>query len=76
VLVREIEFSINADSEVYWELDQIDYRKLEEQDAVIVSANGSWFIRSFLPALVLLVIALSGVFFTLTERNREPRGLP
>ena len=76
VLVREIEFSINADSEVYWELDQIDYRKMEQEEAVILSADASWFIRSFLPALVLLVIALSGVFFTLTERNRAPRGLP
>jgi hypothetical protein len=75
VLLREIEFSVNADSEVYWELDQIDYRKLEQEDAVIISADASWFIRSFMPALVLLVIALTGVFFTLTERNREPRGL-
>ena len=75
VLMRDIEFSINANSEVYWELDQIDYRKLEQEDAVIVSADTSWFIRSFMPALVLLVIAFTGVFFTLTERNREPRGL-
>ena len=75
VLMRDIEFSINADSEVYWELDQIDYSKMEQEEAVIVSADASWFIRSFLPALVLLVIALTGVFFTLTERNRGARGL-
>ena len=75
VLLREIEFSISADSEVYWELDQIYYRKMEQEEAVIVSADASWFLGSFLPALILLVIALSGVFFTLTERNRAPRGL-
>jgi hypothetical protein len=75
VLTREIEFSIGANSDVYWELDQIDYRKVEQEEAVIMSADVSWFVHSFLPALVLLLISLSGVFFTLTERNRAPRGL-
>ena len=59
----------------FWSTDQIDYRKLEQEEAVIIDANASWFVRSFLPALVLLGIALSGIYFSLTERNRSPRGL-
>ena len=75
MLLRELEFSVSDENEVFWSMDQIDYRKLEQDEAVIISADGSWFIRSFLPALMLLVIALGGTYFSLTERNRKPRGL-
>ena len=75
MLLRELEFSVSDEGEVFWSMDQIDYRKLEQEEAVIIDADASWFIRSFLPALVLLAIALAGIYFSLTERNRSPRGI-
>lgn len=70
---REREFSLSDEREVFWSVDEGKIRALEREETVIVSADGAWFVQSFIPALVLLLIALTGIYFTLTERNRAAR---
>jgi Na+/H+ antiporter NhaD/arsenite permease-like protein len=38
----------------------------------ILPLSFNWFIDEMLPALVLLILAVIGIFWTLTERNKEP----
>jgi len=73
LLTREREFTVSDESEVFWVVDDMKISREMEEDTVIISANGLWLIRSLVPALVLLLIALSGVYFSLTERNRPAR---
>ncbi len=73
VLTREREFTISDESEVFWVVDDTKMSRDMQEDTVISEPSGSWLIRSFVPSLVLLLIALSSVYFTLTERNRVAR---
>jgi len=73
LLTREREFTVSDESEVFWVVDDMKISREMEEDTVIISANGLWLIRSLVPALVLLLIALSGVYFSLTERTRPAR---
>lgn len=74
VLGRELEFSVSEEGNVFWDA-KYNYDYYNEEDATIRDADLGWLIEDFLPALVLLTLALGGVYLTLTERNRAPRGL-
>lgn len=73
LLTREREFSVSDDGEVFWVVDDMKMSRDMQEDTVISDPTGSWLLRSFVPALVLLLIAMSSVYFTLTERNRPAR---
>lgn len=75
ILTRELEFSVSDEGEVFWDPDKTNFYEYEQDEQVITDATPEWFIEDFLPALVLLLLALSTVYFTLTERNRPARGL-
>lgn len=75
ILSRELEFSVSDEGEVFWDPDKVNFYEYEQDEQVITDASGTWFIEDFLPAFVLLLLALGTVYFTLTERNRPPRGI-
>jgi hypothetical protein len=74
VITRELAFTVNDAYEVSWAFDDVTKMSREmQEDTVIITPSGSWLIRSLAPALVLLLIALSGIYFSLAERNRPAR---
>ncbi len=75
LLSRELEFSISDDGEVFWDPDKMNFYQYEQDEETITGASGKWFIEDFLPAVVLLFLALGAVYLTLTERNRPARGI-
>ena len=60
---------------VLWDTDRSDSDQWEQDNNVIVSPDGRWLIQDFLPAFVLIVLAVGAVYGTITERNRPARGL-
>jgi hypothetical protein len=50
----------------------IDGKEPTSTEPTILPLSFNWFIDEMLPALVLLILAVIGIFWTLTERNKEP----
>lgn len=75
-LAREVPFAIAEDGEVQWDYYG-DPFKFEEQDTRILGPSWGWAVGDLLPALVLLVLAQSGIYLTMTERTkrRNPRAV-
>lgn len=74
-LAREIEMSVGDSGQVVWDTNQPFDEQWEQDNEVIVTADGRWLLEDFLPALVLIVLSLGSVYLTITERNRPARGL-
>ena len=74
-LSRDVEFEVTPEGTVTYDVEREINAQWEDDNTVIVEADGEWFIEDFLPALVLIVLALSVIYLTLTERNRPARGV-
>ena len=74
-LSREVDFEVTAQGTVTYDIEREINPQWEEDNTVIVDPDGEWFVEDFLPALVLVVLALSVIYLTLTERNRPARGV-
>lgn len=71
LLSRTLDFSIGEDGSVSWDYKGVNYGPLEAEEARVVGPSGEWFIEDLAPALVLVLLAQAGIFFTLVERNRR-----
>jgi hypothetical protein len=74
VLNRELPFTVDAEGRVYWDPD-VNYGMYNQEEETIRDADFEWLLEELLPSMVLLALALGGVYTTLIERNRAPRGL-
>ena len=52
----------------------VDNKVPTTTDPTISPISATWFIDEMLPALVLLLLAVVGIYWTITERNKEVRG--
>lgn len=75
LLSQTIDFEVTDSGVVLWDTDRSDSDQWEQDNNVIVSPDGRWLIQDFLPAFVLIVLAVGTVYVTITERNRPARGL-
>lgn len=74
-LSRSVDFELTAEGQVFYEIDRDRNPSWNEDNEVILSADGRWLVEDFLPALVLIVLSLAVIYLTLTERNRPARGV-
>ena len=74
-LSQELDFEVTDSGAVLWDTDRSDRDQWEQDNQVIVSADTRWWLEDFVPAFVLIVLALGSVFITVTERNRPARGV-
>jgi len=75
LLSQELDFEVTDSGAVLWDTDRSDREQWEQDNQVIVSADAKWWLEDFLPAFVLILLAVGSVFVTVTERNRSARGL-
>ncbi len=70
-LSRTLEFSLAENGDVDWDYYRNDQFSYEMDDSRILEPGGKWFFDDLLPALVLIGLAQTGVFLSLTERNKR-----
>jgi hypothetical protein len=75
-LSRELEFTLSDNGEVDWDYYRNDQFKYEMEDSRILEPGLPWFLNDLLPALVLILLAQTGVFLSLTERNKRRHTSP
>lgn len=74
-LRQEVEITVTESGLVMWDTKRPYDAEWEQDNEVIVDADGEWFIEDLLPALVLILLSLGSVYLTITERNRSARGV-
>ncbi len=74
-LSQELDFEVTDSGVVLWDAQRSDRNQWEQENQVIIAADGAWWLEDFLPAFVLILLAAGTVFLTVTERNRPARGL-
>jgi len=72
-LSRTLEFSLSESGEVEWDYNRNEQFRYEAEESTVLDASAKWFIDDLLPALVLILLAQTAVFLSLTERNKRPR---
>ena len=70
-LAREIPFTLDEDGTVTWDYYQDDFRKYEMEESRLLGPSLEWFFDDLLPALVLITLAQTGIYLTVTERNKR-----
>ena len=74
-LRQEVEISVSESGMVFWDTSRPYDAEWEQDNEVIVEADGQWLIEDLFPALVLILLSLGSVYLTITERNRPARGV-
>lgn len=70
-LAREIPFTLDEDGTVTWDYYQDDFMKYEMEESRLLGPSLEWFFDDLLPALVLITLAQTGIYLTVTERNKR-----
>lgn len=67
-LERTVTFTIQADGT--YDYESTKPQQWVEPEGTLIDPSLRWFGRDFAPAMVLLILGLTAIYLTLTERNR------
>ena len=67
-LERSITFTITDDGT--YDMDAVKPQEFRDPEPTLIDPTWRWFGRDFAPATVMLLLGLTAIYLTLTERNR------
>lgn len=70
-LSRSIEFTLSEDGDVDWDFYQDEKFRYDMEESSLLEPSPRWFLDDLLPAFVLILLAQTGIFLSLNERNKR-----